>query len=149
MAEAWNKTCETTIPMTRDVLPMSVAWMSKVNLNSTSSRVLHRLLGTMVGLSGIGLLAHGMTLHGDAWLPVSVLGAGVLIAYIWVHYATAVVGVTIYVVAAFAMVGDPVDDTIITRMLDTTTAAALVIGAAWIDERLKEGTASGSEPAQR
>ena len=87
-------------------LPMSVVWMSKVNLNTTGSRVLHRLLGTLVGLCGIGLLNHAMTLHGDDWLPVSVLGAGLLIAYIWVNYATAVVGVTLYVVAAFAMVGD-------------------------------------------
>lgn len=121
-------------------LPMSVAWMSKVNLNGTSRRVLHRLLGTLLGLSGIGFLAHEMKLQGDAWLPVSVLGAGMLIAYIWVHYATAVIGVTLYVVAAFAMVGDPVDDTIIKRMLDTTMAAALVTSAAWIDERLQKAS---------
>ena len=120
-------------------LPMSVAWMSKVNLGSTSSRVMHRLIGTMVGLSGIELLTHGMTLHGDEWLPVSVLGAALLIAYIWVHYATAVVGVTLYVMAAFAMAGDPVDNTIIYRMLDTTIAAALVVGTAWIDQRLPQG----------
>ena len=80
-----------------------------------------------------------MKLQGSEWLPVSVLGAGLLIAYIWVHYATAVVGVTLYVVAAFAMVGDPVDETIIYRMLDTTLAAALVVGAAWIDQRLQTG----------
>ena len=120
-------------------LPMSVAWMSKVNLGSTSSRVMHRLIGTMVGLSGIELLTHGMTLHGDERLPVSVLGAALLIAYIWVHYATAVVGVTLYVMAAFAMAGDPVDNTIIYRMLDTTIAAALVVGTAWIDQRLPQG----------
>ena len=125
-------------------LPMSVAWMSKVNLGSTGSRVMHRLLGTMVGLSGIGLLTHGMTLHGDEWLPVSVFGAALLIAYIWVHYATAVVGVTLYVMAAFAMAGDPVDNTIIYRMLDTTIAAALVVCAAWIDQRLQQGMHVGN-----
>ena len=119
-------------------LPMSVVWMSKVNLNTTGSRVLHRLLGTLVGLCGIGLLNHAMTLHGDDWLPVSVLGAGLLIAYIWVNYATAVVGVTLYVVAAFAMVGDPVQNTILYRMLDTAYAAALVVGAAWIDQTLNK-----------
>ena len=120
-------------------LPMSVVWMSKVNQDSTSSKVLHRLLGTMVGLGMIEVLTHWMKLHGSAWLPVSLLGAGLLIAYIWVHYATAVVGVTLYVVTAFAMVGDPVDETIIYRMLDTTIAAALVVGAAWIDQRLQTG----------
>ena len=62
-----------------------------------------------------------------------------MIAYIWVHYATAVVGVTLYVMAAFAMAGDPVDNTIIYRMLDTTIAAALVVGTAWIDQRLPQG----------
>ena len=121
-------------------LPMSVVWMSKVSLDSTSSRVLHRLLGTMIGLGGIGLIAHGMTLQGNEWLPVSVLGAGLLIAFIWVNYATAVAGVTLYVMAAFVMVGDQVDDTIIMRMLDTTIAAVLVLSAAWVDQWLGCGS---------
>ena len=93
----------------------------------------------MIGLGGIGLIAHGMTLQGNEWLPVSVLGAGLLIAYIWVNYATAVAGVTLYVMAAFVMVGDQVDDTIIMRMLDTTIAAVLVLSAAWVDQWLGSG----------
>ena len=72
------------------------------------------------------------------------LGAELLIAYIWVHYATTVVGVTLYVMAAFAMAGDPVDNTIIYRMLDTTIAAALVVCAAWIDQRLQQGMHVGN-----
>ena len=49
------------------------------------------------------------------------------------HYATAVVGVTIWIVAAFALAGDPVANSISNRMVDTSIAAALVLLAMWID----------------
>ena len=51
------------------------------------------------------------------------------------HYATAVVGVTIWIVAAFALVGDPVAKSISNRMIDTTIAATIVLLAVWIDSR--------------
>ena len=114
-------------------LPMSVAWMSKAQLPSTCNRVAHRLLGTLLGLGGITLVVRWINPQGADWLPLSLLGAGILIAYIWVHYATAVVGVTIWIVAAFALVGDPVANSISNRMIDTTIAAAIVLLAVWID----------------
>lgn len=54
------------------------------------------------------------------------------------HYAAAVVGVTIWIIAAFALVGDPVIDTLWNRMLDTTIASAIVLMAVWIDPRASE-----------
>jgi len=119
-------------------LPMSVAWMSRAQLNSTCQRVLHRLFGTLLGLGFIALVVRWIGPHGAYWLPLSLLGAGILIAYVWVHYAAAVVGVTIWIIAAFALVGDPVIDTLRNRMLDTTIASAIVLMAVWIDLRASE-----------
>lgn len=116
-------------------LPMSVAWMSKAQLPSTCNRVVHRLLGTLLGLGCIELVVRWTNPQGTTWFPLSLLGAGILIAYVWVHYATAVVGVTIWIVAAFALVGDPVANSISNRMVDTSIAAALVLLAVWIDPR--------------
>ena len=119
-------------------LPMSVAWMSRAQLNSTCQRVLHRLFGTLLGLGFIALVVRWIGPQGAHWLPLSLLGAGILIAYVWVHYAAAVVGVTIWIIAAFALVGDPVIDTLWNRMLDTTIASAIVLMAVWIDPRASE-----------
>lgn len=115
-------------------LPMSAAWMSKVTLDDTLNRVIHRWIGTLIGLGMIGLILQFSTLHNKHWLLISLTGAALLIAYIWVHYATAVVGVSLWIIAAFAMVGVPVANTLIERLIDTSLAAALVLGAAWLDQ---------------
>ena len=115
-------------------LPMSAAWMSKVTLDDTLNRVIHRWLGTLIGLGAIGLILQVSTLHNKHWLLISLMGAALLIAYIWVHYAAAVVGVTLWIIAAFAMVGAPVINTLSERLLDTSLAAALVLGAVWLDQ---------------
>jgi len=117
-------------------LPMSVAWMSRAQLPSTCNRVVHRLLGTLLGLGCIELVVRWSNPQGADWLPLSLLGAGLLIAYVWVHYAAAVVGVTIWIIAAFALVGDPVIDTLWNRMLDTTIASAITLLGVWIDLRV-------------
>ena len=115
-------------------LPMSAAWMSRVTLDDTLNRVIHRWLGTLIGLGAIGLILQVSTLNNKDWLLISLFGAALLIAYIWVHYAAAVVGVTLWIIAAFAMLGDPVVHTLAERLLDTSWAAALVLAAAWLDQ---------------
>ena len=70
-------------------------------------------------------------------LPLSVaLTLLVVIVVVVVHVAVAaaVVGVTLWIIAAFAMVGDPVVHTLAERLLDTSWAAALVLAAAWLDQ---------------
>jgi len=122
-------------------LPMSVAWMSRVTLDDTFNRVIHRLLGTLLGLGAISLILQFRDLYYNDWLVVSLLGGGLSIAYNWVNYAAAVIGGTLWIIAAFAILGDPVINTLVERMLETSLAAALVLGAAWIDHGMN-GTLS-------
>lgn len=115
-------------------LPMSVAWMSKPDRDGTVVRVLHRMVGTVVGLfiTFLGVVLLRPT--GSAFLPVALFGVAFAIAFIWSNYAIAVTGVTIWVVSLFAMVGDPVVATLDARLLATAGAAALVLAVTWLSD---------------
>ena len=118
-------------------LPMTVAWVSRAQLSSTCNRIIHRLLGTVLGLFVVQLVVQFIGPQGSEWLPLSLIGAGILVAYVWVHYAIAVMGVTMWIVSAFALVGDRVVDTIANRMLDTFVACLIVLVAVLIDKGFK------------
>lgn len=111
-------------------LPMSVAWMSKPDHDGTVDRVTHRLTGTAIGLLLTAVIALAFPLSEGGYLVLSLVGAAVAIAFIWVNYAVAVAGVTTWVIALFGMVGDPVAQTVGVRLLATFAAAALVLLAA-------------------
>ena len=117
-------------------LPMSVAWMSKPDLNGTVVRVVHRLVGTGIGLLIASVIVILFRPSGNGFLPLSLLGVALAIASIWSNYAVAVTGVTLWVVSLFAMVGDPVVSTMDARLLATAAAAGLVLLAAWAPNEL-------------
>lgn len=108
-------------------LPMSVAWMSKPDHDGTVVRVLHRVVGTVGGLLIAFLAVVAFRPTGSGFVPLALIGVAIAIAFIWVNYAVAVTGVTIWVVSLFAMVGDPVVSTMDARLLATAGAAVLVL----------------------
>jgi uncharacterized membrane protein YccC len=113
-------------------LPMSVAWMSKPDTDGTVDRVMHRLAGTVLGLTAMGIIDVLFRPSGGGYLVVSLIGAAITIAFIWVNYAVAVTGVTMWIIAIFAMVGDPVVSTIEIRLAATCAAALLVVLVTWL-----------------
>jgi uncharacterized membrane protein YccC len=115
-------------------LPMSVAWMSKPDHDGTVVRVLHRLVGTVLGLIAAYLIVIAFEPSGGGFFPVVIFGVALAIAFIWVNYAVAVAGVTLWVVSLFAMVGDPVVSTMDARLLATAAAAVLVLLATWVSD---------------
>jgi uncharacterized membrane protein YccC len=115
-------------------LPMSVAWMSKPDHDGTAVRVLHRMVGTIVGLMVAYLIVIVFNPSGGGFLPAAIVGVALAIAFIWANYATAVAGVTLWVVSLFAMVGDPVATTMDARLLATAAAAVLVVLAASVSD---------------
>lgn len=116
-------------------LPMSVAWMSKPDHDGTVVRVLHRMVGTIAGLAIAFIAVVIFRPTGSGFLPLAMLGVALAIAFIWANYAVAVTGVTIWVVSLFAMVGDPVIETMDARLLATAAAAVLVLIASWFPLR--------------
>lgn len=115
-------------------LPMSVAWMSKPDHDGTVVRVLHRLVGTVLGLIAASLVVIVFDPTGGGFFPAAIVGVALAIAFIWANYATAVAGVTLWVVSLFAMVGDPVVSTMDARLLATAAAAVLVLASTWISD---------------
>lgn len=120
-------------------LPMSAAWMSKPDHDGTVVRVLHRLVGTVLGLVIAFVVVIVLHPSGGAFVPLALIGIALAIAFIWANYALAVTGVTIWVVALFAMVGDPVVETMDARLLATVGAALLVLVASWFPRRSSIG----------
>jgi len=116
-------------------LPMSVVWMSRVDLSITVERVLHRVLGTILGLLVVLLADLLVAWQNLQLLPLAMLGVVIAMATIWVHYAVAVTGITIWVMTLFLWLGDPVTATILTR-LGATLLAALILLMVRRPERL-------------
>lgn len=119
-------------------LPMSVAWMSKPDHDGTVVRVLHRVVGTIFGLLVAFVAVVVFRPTGSGFLPLALIGVALAIAFIWANYAIAVTGVTVWVVSLFAMVGDPVVETMDLRLLATVAAGILVLVASWIPIRTKQ-----------
>lgn len=111
-------------------LPMTVAWMSKPDRHGTVNRVIHRIAGTLIGVVLIGgidfLVAPGMW----GFYTLSMIGAAIAVAFIWVNYATAVIGVTMWVIGLFALLSDPVAETLVLRIVLTVAAGVMVLIAA-------------------
>jgi len=115
-----------------------VAWMSKPDHDGTIDRVLHRLVGTVMGLLATAAIVFAVQPDDTGFLVLSLAGAAIAIAFIWANYAVAVAGVTIWVVSLFGMVGDPVVTTVDIRLLATVAAAVLVIAAVWLIPSLNQ-----------
>ena len=115
-------------------LPMSVAWMSKPDHDGTVVRVLHRIVGTVIGLLVTFVFVIAFRPSDGQFLLLAITGAAIAIAFIWANYAVAVAGVTIWVVSLFAMVGDPVITTMDARLMATIAAGLMVLMATWITD---------------
>lgn len=111
-------------------IPMTVAWTTRPGLNGTSTRVIQRFIGTILGIAASVVIIEG--LHLQAWgLAVLVAAATYLsLAFIWANYPIAVVGITTLVIALLAMMGDPVGETAVIRIVATFIACIISILAA-------------------
>lgn len=123
-------------------LPMTVAWMTKPDHDGTVVRVLHRIVGTVIGLLVTFTAVIAFRPSAGQFLPLAIIGVAIAIAFIWANYAVAVAGVTIWVVSLFAMVGDPVVTTMDARLLATLAAGVMVLAATWITDWLIGKTAT-------
>jgi len=106
-------------------LPLTVAWLAKPDLAGTVTRIPARVLGTVIGVS---LAAALLWVSTDPWLLAvwASLGAAFVLAFLWANYAVAVVGITVFVMVAFALAGQDERGDVVLRVLATLTAAVLV-----------------------
>lgn len=113
-------------------LPMTVAWVTKPDVNGTVSRVAARIIGTVIGLglSAILLLALGVSGY-TAAIVVAIAG-GIAVALVWANYAIGVAGITVLVVVMFSFDGDPVTEDLMLRLVATLLAGVIAIAASYV-----------------
>lgn len=113
-------------------LPMTVAWVTKPDVNGTVTRVAARIVGTVIGLgiSAVLLLSLGVSGY-TAAVAVAIAG-GIAVAFVWANYAIGVAGVTVLVVVMFSFDGDPVAEDLTLRLVATLLAGVIAIAASYV-----------------
>lgn len=115
-------------------IPMTVAWLAKPDLAGTVTRIPARVLGTVAGVVIAATVV--FPAEGRWWLILwSGIGAGVVLAFLWANYAVAVAGITVFVLAAFALTGSDERADVIERVVYTLMAAVIVFAIALIRPR--------------
>ncbi|MDO8732005.1 MAG: FUSC family protein [Actinomycetota bacterium] len=106
-------------------LPMTVAWVTKPDYEGTTTRILQRIVGTLIGLLLIAFLVEIVHAHGQWISLICLFAAGLCVAYMNANYAIAVVGVTALIVALLILSGQPSGETVLLRMGATLVAGAM------------------------
>lgn len=106
-------------------LPMTIAWVSRPDPNGTTSKILSRIAGTIVGVLIVWGLVDGLHIQEPGVILVSGIAGAVVTAMIWANYAVTVAGITVLVVTLFTFDGDPVGETLILRVLMTVGAGII------------------------
>ena len=122
-------------------IPMTVAWIARPDSNGTVVRIAQRVGGTILGVSL--LVAWGIWLPKPQWALVIAIGVGAYLtfAFIWANYTIAVFGITIFIVAIFALASDLLETSVFFRV-GATFAAALIVLATLVVIREPKSTAT-------
>lgn len=113
-------------------LPMTIAWVTKPDVNGTATKIIARIAGTIVGvlITVLAVDLIGMSPEGIAF-AVGV-AALVAVAFLQANYAIAVAGITFIVIGLFTFDGDPVGSTIVLRIVLTILAGVLAFAGFFI-----------------
>lgn len=108
-------------------IPVTVAWISKLDEGSTYLRIVSRILGTVVGA---GIVAITLTLVPDATLLIVLLvGTATVVAHAFLvpNYTVAVAGFTSFILFIFALARESGWETWSLRVADTVLACLIVV----------------------
>lgn len=107
-------------------IPMTVAWVARPGRQLTLERTWHRVLGTIAGIVAITVL---MLTSGNSPYELAVLtaaGATITLIFVRANYAIAVAGITIAIMALFAIEGQSFDMNAPYRIWATVVAGLLL-----------------------
>jgi len=113
-------------------IPMTVAWVAMPDSTGTATRVVARVLGTLLGLALIVPLIH--VWQPGPWGTTALCTISSLLAFSFLraNYGLAVVGVTIFVVSIMSFLGDSVGPAAQYRAIDTVIAGVIAVLAALV-----------------
>ncbi|MCH9738864.1 MAG: FUSC family protein [Actinomycetia bacterium] len=113
-------------------IPMTVVWMSRPDHDGTSTRVVERTTGTIIGI-GLSLFLVDWVGTGQLrFVLFAALGIFLLMAFINANYSIAVIGITLLVISLFALDGLPVSTTGPIRIYCTLIAAGITVAASYL-----------------
>jgi hypothetical protein len=111
-------------------IPMTIVWMTKPDAEGTVTRVVERVIGTIVGVGVAALLIDGVS-DGDIAIALYAgLGVFLLLGFIYANYPIAVTGVTLMVITLLSFPGRSVVDTLDYRIIATVVAGVITLVAA-------------------
>ncbi len=108
-------------------IPMTVAWITRPDSDGTVSRIVGRLIGTILGLFAVWVIFSVFPVNDAGVVVIVLLTAFLAATFIVANYGLAVVGITSLVVTLFTLIGDPVEQTAPWRMVATLVATAIII----------------------
>jgi len=116
-------------------IPMTVAWVSRPDFAGTTTRIIGRFAGTVMGIAAALLFIDGFALHSYWLCVVAGAGVGVCLAFVRANYSISVIGVTLVIISLFALQGEPVGETLVYRLAATAVACvmAAVASVVWME----------------
>ncbi len=121
-------------------IPMTVAWISKPDLDGTVDKVTRRVVGTLFGVVFAGTLI-ATTPYSSVFALIMVgIASYLVLAFLTPNYAVTTAGITVFVFFLFRIVGFPMAGSITARVLSTLIAAALVLTAVRIGPQPRQLT---------
>ncbi len=108
-------------------IPMTVAWIARPARDATVEKVVHRMLGTLVGILLAVLLINDTGMNLYVLAVISAVGIAISLIFLRANYPIAVVGLTLAVIALFAIDGEPVDETAPYRVAATLLAGMIAL----------------------
>lgn len=116
-------------------IPMTVAWITRPDLQGTVERTILRVVGTLVGIAIAGTFIIRLEPDNAVSVIMASIAVFIVLSFLVPNYAIAVTGITIFVFFLFDIVGYPIDQMIETRIVSTLIAAGLVIVAIHLGPR--------------
>ena len=113
-------------------LPMTVVWVSRPDRTGTSTRVIGRTLGTILGI-GIAFVFIQLIGTGSVLTPLYIFfGALFFLAFFNANYPIAVSGLTLIASVLFTLEGEQISDIILYLLMCTLIAAVITVAASYL-----------------
>lgn len=111
-----------------------IAWVTLPDRHGTVTKVMARIIGTLLGAVAMWVVGNVLHLHGYEVGVLIAIGAFVAVWLLRANYSLAVIGITIFMLGLFDLLGQSVQMLIRNRIADTFVAGAIVlaVGAAGI-----------------
>lgn len=113
-------------------LPMTIAWVTRPDANGTTTKIIARIAGTVVGVLLTAVVVDVLSMSPAAISILVGIATAVAIAFVWANYAIAVIGITFIVIGLFTFDGDPVGSTIGLRIALTVLAGMMSFAGFYI-----------------